>query len=130
MARDFRPKEKKSKPAGGRDGASAGPRPQGPRASNGPAQPRTSSKSYNGPAQGKGKHVSFGEPSEKQQKSELDDGEEGNEEELREAIAALGGSADDFDLISGDGLTSKGKQDSNGADEVSGRYATDLDDWS
>lgn len=66
--------------------------------------------------------MSFGGSSETRaprKQSEGDDGEEGNEEELREAIAALGGSADDFDLISGEGLKSNGKQDSNGADEVS-----------
>lgn len=116
MARDFRPKEKRSKSAGtvapagksfSHGGSSRPARPSAP--------PQKSS-------QGSGRHVSFGEteikPQAESNNGEADDDEEGNEDELREAIAAMGGGADDFDLISSAALKSKGRKEDQ-SDDVS-----------
>ncbi|CAO1635883.1 unnamed protein product [Sympodiomycopsis kandeliae] len=118
MARDFRPKEKKSKPSAASNGharTEAAPRNSSSQGSRYASAPRVS-QSQNG----KGQHKSFDAPEDtKASQGTAEDGdEEGNEDELREAIAALGGSADDFDLISSAALKGKGKQ--NGpADEAS-----------
>lgn len=119
MARDFRPKDKKQG-GGTKDKAS---RPQ----ANGHAQqqPRDFRPKAAKPS---GQQTRFGDDEERSSSSAIasgkiapsahssdgDDGEEGTEEELREAIAALGGEEGDLDLISSKALKAtkgKGKQD-------------------
>lgn len=126
MVRDFRPKDKKQ--AAAPKERAAKPQANGGKAA---AQPprdfRPAAARQQPPSNGR--QTRFNDDNEQREavstpseaQSETDDGEEGTEEELRGAIAALGGEEGDMDLISSKALKSKGKSKQSEADEVSRR---------
>ncbi|PWN21096.1 CBF-domain-containing protein [Microstroma glucosiphilum] len=111
MARDFRPKDKNkvSRPHKGASAAPAPTRTPSARASATPAafSQASATKSSPRPASGFDKA-----------ESDIDEDEEGNEDDLREAIAALGGEQGDLDLISAKALKGKGKGKQRAEDEA------------
>lgn len=127
MARDFRPKEKKAKPAFDKGGAVSSPSQSGARPQpRDHGRPRFSHGNGAGPqARGNGQHKSFDNPAtganvdSQQASNATEDDEEGDEDELRGAIEAMGGEAGDFDLISGAALKSKGKRGDDQGNDAS-----------
>lgn len=113
MPRDFRPKDKK-KPSRPHKGSAA---------SVAPSRPTSSARTSAAPAPSSPAPPTRAVPLDsrkgpKEADADTDEDEEGNEDDLKEAIAALGGEEGDLDLISAKALKGKGKGKQDAEDQV------------